>query len=668
MKKKRWRDLSLRSRLMLYFVLLIVVPLTALSVIVNLQVSDLLESDQVKEADHALLTVKDSLDAMTAEGEASLAWLATRESLTKTGTETERKALLRDLESFIKTHPDTVEAYVGTADGKFIIYPQAQIPDGYDPRPRPWYELAAKSPGTMQWSSPFQTKNGHHVISLSTTLKDAKGQVTGVVAIEFELQQISEMIKKTEFGTEGYAMLLDDARNIIAYPPDESLLGKPMEAGPAIDRLYDSNQPTSGRFYEEDGGREKLMIYQVLENTGWRLSGTLYTDEVQSTLGGIQKTMLIVGVIALAVAVGVAYLVAVSVTKYLGQLEELMHRAEQGDLSVHSENDAGDEVGRVSRSFNQMLVGMRELLTEVAMTSSQLAASSDQLMVSADQTAQASEHIARSVEQIATGSQEQTTRITETSHVIGELTVGVQQISSNVQDVSARATVSAQQAESGRTFMQEAIHTMDEVYNRVSETAESVGVLGTKSQEIGEIVDLITQIAGQTNLLALNAAIEAARAGEAGRGFAVVADEVRKLAEQSASAAQQITDRIHEIQLVTDTVVTQVQDGMDGMKRGHGVFQQAGGVFAQIIDEVQTITSQVQSVSAASEQMAVGTGQMVGSVDRIVEIAEGFASQSQEVNAAVEEQTASMEEVHMSAQQLSDMATKLQDLVYKFQL
>jgi len=209
---------------------------------------------------------------------------------------------------------------------------------------------------------------------------------------------------------------------------------------------------------------------------------------------------------------------------------------------------------------------------------------------------------------------------------------------------------------------------MMSIEKTVTGSAEVVKNLGERSREIGQIVDTISGIAEQTNLLALNAAIEAARAGEQGRGFAVVADEVRKLAEQSQKASKQIALLINEIQLETQNAVISMDEGTHQVKLGTEVAQSAGHAFIEITTLVDQVSSMVGEISEEFQQMAIGSQKIVTSVTDIYETSRAITGQTQTVSAATQEQSASVEEIASSSQVLATMADELQQSLKKFYL
>jgi methyl-accepting chemotaxis protein len=249
-----------------------------------------------------------------------------------------------------------------------------------------------------------------------------------------------------------------------------------------------------------------------------------------------------------------------------------------------------------------------------------------------------------------------------------EMAVGISRIAESSSTVSEASVETAKEAAAGNEAIQKVVYQMDSIRASVTSSSQAVKELGMRSQEIGQIVGAITDIADQTNLLALNAAIEAARAGEHGRGFAVVADEVRKLAEQSRVSADQIANLITEIQEDTNRVVLAIEKGNAEVDSGIRVVEAAGEAFEKILNSVQHVADQIQEVSAAAEEMSASTEEVTASVEEMSRIARDSSQHSQSVVGASEEQLGIINEISASVQSLSVMAKELHDVVKQFKL
>ena len=379
--------------------------------------------------------------------------------------------------------------------------------------------------------------------------------------------------------------------------------------------------------------------------------------------------IVILGSILLGVLLGL--LITKRITKRLADVVKFVELLSQGDFSkdVSAESLADkSEVGMVSRACNVMNKNLRGLIRQLSGTSEQLAASSEQLTANAEQSAQASTQVADSVTDVAQGTERQLHLANTANSVVHQISEAIRQVAGNTEAVSNSAEKTAETANAGEKAIKQAVNQMSIIEQKTNATAAVIGELEEKSQQIGQIVDVISNISGQTNLLALNAAIEAARAGEAGRGFAVVAEEVRKLAEQSQEAAKQITDLIGEVQSKTDNAVSFMQDGKKEVDNGANVVTVAGQSFEDILKMVREMTTQIHEISGAIEEVTSGTQNVVNTVQDIDDESKKTSERTQTISAATEEQSASVEEIASSSQHLAKMAEELQQAIRKFKV
>ncbi|CAJ1002615.1 methyl-accepting chemotaxis protein [Brevibacillus aydinogluensis] len=375
-----------------------------------------------------------------------------------------------------------------------------------------------------------------------------------------------------------------------------------------------------------------------------------------------EMTLIITIGAALLLAMSIGYVIARMIADPLKKVASKLDELAGGDLTVQPVDFEGkDEVGTLGQAFNKLVIQLRSLIGEV-----KVAASSEQLTSSAEQTAKAAEQAAAAIQEIATGSEVQTQRTAESVRVMEELGTAIQRIAATAGTVSESSVRAAQEAEQGNEYIVKAVEQMSAVQAAVNRAAEMVTLLGARSEAIGEIVQVITGIASQTNLLALNAAIEAARAGEQGRGFAVVADEVRKLAEQSENSAQEIARLIGDIQLETGQVIAAMNQGTAETEAGSVAVREAGMAFQRIVSAAQAVAEQIQEVSAATEQMTAGVQQVASSMDEMNRLAQEAAVHTQGAAANSEEQLASMQEIARSSENLNRLSQQLQQMISRF--
>lgn len=451
----------------------------------------------------------------------------------------------------------------------------------------------------------------------------------------------------------------------------EYTTGGPTFNEPA-QKAYDTKTSQITPIYTDDVGTWITSFYPIIDKDGQVIA--LYAvdfevSKINEKAWNETKGLLLLITIFLIVSGIIFYLVVSKMIKPIISLAQTSQRIAEGDLTVDEiKVRTQDEIGLLSHSFNQMVSNLRNVIQQVSKSMEQVSASAEELTASAEQTSKSSAQIAGTIQEVAAGSDRQVQSIEESSQAMENVATGVKQIAATAQGVSLSANLTSEKAVVGNDAIQTAVQQMKSINSTVNKLAEVIKVLGERSQEIGKITEVITSISAQTNLLALNAAIEAARAGEHGRGFAVVADEVRKLAEQSVGSSQQISQLIAHIQGETSKAVESMGTATREVLEGIDVVNTAGESFEQIQESVIVVARQIQEVSAAAEEMLASTNQVHQAISQVTEVAYQAASGTQNISAAAQEQFAAMEEIATSANSMSKMAEDLQTLIGTFKL
>jgi methyl-accepting chemotaxis protein len=306
------------------------------------------------------------------------------------------------------------------------------------------------------------------------------------------------------------------------------------------------------------------------------------------------------------------------------------------------------------------------VLSNLQKTSDQIADTTNHLVGNILKTSSSSKEIASAMQQIASGSDQQTSSTKESSSAMNEMAVGIQRIAESSSIVSKRSQETVDEAKNGAESIQNTRKQMESIEVSVKDLAQTINNLALKSNEIDNIVQVITQITEQTNLLALNASIEAARAGEHGRGFAVVAEEVRKLAEQSKGSAADITGIVEEIQQAASTAKHSIDKGITEVNEGLENVKQTNVVLTSIVQFAEEVTSQIEEVSAVAEQMAASSEEVSASIDEMAFIAETSNANTMSVLKLTDEQILAIEEVEKVSGILQGISADLNELVAKF--
>jgi methyl-accepting chemotaxis protein len=408
--------------------------------------------------------------------------------------------------------------------------------------------------------------------------------------------------------------------------------------------------------------------------------------------------------------------------EYLVEMANTAQKVSQGDLTMSVTPQSDKD--RLGNAFVDMIANLRSLVSQVVDNASGLSAASSQLASAAGQAGQATNQISTTIQQVAQGTSQQANSVTQTaqfveemsrtidkvargtsdqakavdksSEITAKISTAIERVANNAKSGVGGSEQAARVAQEGAAKVTATVNGMNAIREKVNVSAEKVQEMGKRSEQIGVIVEAIEDIASQTNLLALNAAIEAARAGEHGKGFAVVADEVRKLAERASSSTKEISGLIRGIQQIVSEAVTAMGAGAAEVENGVAQANESGQALGNVLKAVQSVSKQVAEIAEAAQQMTVlsnelvtasdavlgvvqentqatekmssSSGEVTRAIENIASVGEENSAAVEEVSASTEEMSAQVEEVGASAQSLSEMAEALQQAVSQFKV
>jgi methyl-accepting chemotaxis protein len=448
-----------------------------------------------------------------------------------------------------------------------------------------------------------------------------------------EITAIFGQLEKVVPDNRGKELLHSIQERRAAYVEEQQKIVNMIEAGnkaAASDALETKLRPAQTAYLDA----VKTMIdYQgsEVERAGDEVGRAIKSAEI-----GIGVALLV----AIALAALIALVITRSVAVPLNQLVGLNRCIADGNLGISFAVTRRDEIGQLTESAKVMVENLRGIITHLAETSSQVAAASSQLHSTADQLATASQEVAGQTSTVATAGE--------------EMAVTSGDIARNCNLAAEGAKHAGSVATEGAIVVNNSVEVMERIARKVQLSAQTVESLGSRSDQIGEIVGTIEDIADQTNLLALNAAIEAARAGEQGRGFAVVADEVRALAERTTKATREIGEMIKNIQNETRGAVNIMVEGVREVETGTAEAGRSGAALQEIIEEIGNVTMQVSQIATAAEQQTSTTTEISSNIHQMSEVIQQTARGAQDSSQA--------------ASDLSRLAEELKTIVGKFNL
>ncbi|MEJ6951890.1 methyl-accepting chemotaxis protein [Natronospora cellulosivora (SeqCode)] len=574
------------------------------------------------------------------------------------------------LEEFAYIHSEYNQfksVYFASTEGVMYLYPEEELPAGFDPRARPWYQDAVQAREQV-WTEVYQdAASGELIISTAKPIY-INNQLQGVMAADISLDFLSELVSNITVGESGYAYIVDGQGRILAHP-DTSLIEDRFDVNNVFD--YNALRESGNRSLEYEYQEEEILVSyeELIEIDGAAFVATPIEETYQASyiISGIVLfgSFIMLLFVSLAIFLSIRYLVTKPINKSL----EFANSIAAGKLNIEDiQHKSKDEIGQLNKALNKMRMNLHNMIGQVAELSEQVAASSEELSASGEEVGIIADQVSHSIQNVASGAEEQSAQIEETSNTIKNLSTHMNNIAQRFKEVTDSASNMMTSIQDGNKSVSDSVIMINKVEEDSIEVASVIQELGKRSTEIGNIIDLINGIAAQTNLLALNAAIEAARAGEAGRGFSVVADEIRDLATESAGATDKISNIIKEIQSNVSVAIDKMEKSRDSVKQGVGVIKDTGGAFKEIKRVATTLEDVLLEVENSSIQINKNSEEVEKAINDIAAVSQEFAGSSQEVAASSEEQIASTEEIISSARQLSDMAEKLSNAVNKFDI
>lgn len=467
---------------------------------------------------------------------------------------------------------------------------------------------------------------GNRIINIASPVLDDSGETIGVVFAASNFDILANSFLNDENEVSKYLLLDNDG--IIQVIENDEMIGLPVEEAnfhETLTQVLTKDVQSDINTYMDAAGEESVIVHSSIPLTGYDLYMSTPMNEIYKDVKPLQMMSIWAVVISAIVVIAISILVSGNISKPISQVTKFVQRVASGDLTrTEIAIKRKDEIGDLGANFTLMVSSLHDIIDRVRSTSEQVAAAAQQLSAS--------------TEEVASGSSDQANSVQNIAHLFKEFNEAIESVAIAANEASELGNQMVQIAKEGGQVVEESLVGMQEVNRKVAQ-------LEGDSNQIGSIIEVIDDIAEQTNLLALNAAIEAARAGEQGRGFAVVADEVRKLAERSSSATKQITEIIKNMQ-------TNMKDSVDSVKSAVSNTSHISLSFEKLINIITESSLKTNEIAAASEEQSAQSKEVLQTIETI--------------SASTEESAAASEEMAQTTQSLAMLAEDLRQSVDQF--
>lgn len=653
------KNLKLGTKITALLIVLVILSVSGIGVIsTNSQVS-IINNNLIYTTKELSTGLSEKIDSFLSEHISVLESITYTNDLKLYNAE-EQKVLLQEIN---KKHEDFALIFVTNDKGQQVARSddKNQFDDMSD---RDYFKEVSSSKKTVVSNVIISKTTGKPAVVIAIPIFTVQGEFEGILGATLNLDVIEEMRNKITIGDTGYAFITDSQGQILAHP-DKEMVDERRNVSD-VEIVKKALTRESGAQAYEYNGVKTFGSYTNVPTTGWVVVVRQTQDDAFSSITQTQIKMVAISIFILAITIVIGFVLAKSMIKPLVILKEAAEQLSKGNLSHDFKIDAGGEVGELSKSFIEMRESLINLVNQISSAADKVTNSSQDVLVSSKQAEVVASQIAEATSQLALGSDEQAKSVENTFGLINTIVQSIEEIAVSSKHSFESSSKTEELVKTGVEIVKTQDIRMEESTNAVEQVSKVIFTLNNKTIQIGQIIEVIESIAEQTNLLALNAAIEAARAGEQGKGFAVVADEVRTLAEESQTSIGKIQKIIKDIQNTTDIAVDKVKYATDTISQQNEAVQNTSEIFKDILEKVDIIATEIQGIANLTDGVKHAGENIQQDMERILAVSEETAASTEEVTASTEEQTTYSENIVKKVEELSTMAEELKTYTKKF--
>ncbi|MBA6327561.1 methyl-accepting chemotaxis protein [Colwellia sp. MB02u-6] len=622
--------MNIRSKLTLSFAATVILPIIAIAIVSISMTISKSSTSFVERTQDELRQVDNGFQLFFQQIKANVKFLAKNELTAQLPDNThtyidsdhmmepkndslEELNLYKLYEDFGSSHPDLLYVYTGTKEGGFVQYP-LEVLGGYDPRQRPWYKQALTSPNTPIITEAYQDVIGKAVVTSALVVKNKQGDIIGVQGLDVTLSTLTDILSNTKLGKSGYLILIDESGTVLAdaKTPENNFKNIKDLSSSLFSILQ--NSPNQDHFSTEHLGEDVDVASYYSKELKWRFVGVIHSDEILAPAYSMSQTITVIALIMVTLFIAMGFWLANRIVQPINRVAEGLRDIAQGDgnLTKRLEIIGQDEVSELAQWFNQFLDSIHKLVVDIKTCASTLNVAANESGIQ--------------IADVKAVSHKQEQSIDNVNNLIATMTDIAHQTSQDCQESSTTIMKTEEYSKKGISLISVTVSEVSSLNKSLSESSQSMKSLELESENITKILDVIRSIAEQTNLLALNAAIEAARAGEQGRGFAVVADEVRTLAQRSRGATEEIDAVLMNLLDKTRVVSQQMGVNVEQSKQTIEKIEQANQSFNEISSLVGQMKENISRITQAADQQCSSSDFINDDISRINQSAKGIVN------------------------------------------
>ncbi|MBA6381645.1 methyl-accepting chemotaxis protein [Colwellia sp. BRX10-6] len=623
--------MNIRSKLTLSFAATVILPIIAIAIVSISMTISISSTSFVERTQDELRQVDNGFQLFFQQIKANVKFLAQNKLTTQLPDNThtyidsdhmmepkndsvEELNLYKLYEDFGSSHPDLLYVYTGTKEGGFVQYP-LEVLGGYDPRQRPWYKQALASPNAPIITEAYQDVIGKPVVTSALVVKNKQGDIIGVQGLDVTLSTLTDILSNTKLGESGYLILIDESGTVLAdaKTPENNFKNiKDLSSSSLFSILQKS--PNQDHFSTEHLGEDVDVASYYSKELKWRFVGVIHSDEILAPAYNMSQTITVIAFIMVTLFIAIGFWLANRIVQPINRVAEGLRDIAQGDgnLTKRLEIIGQDEISELAQWFNQFLDSIHQLVVDIKTCASTLNVVANQSGIQ--------------IADVKAVSHKQEQSIDNVNNLIATMTDIAHQTSNDCQESSTTIMKTEEYSKKGISLISVTVSEVSSLNQSLSESSQSMKSLELESENITKILDVIRSIAEQTNLLALNAAIEAARAGEQGRGFAVVADEVRTLAQRSRGATEEIDAVLMNLLDKTRVVSQQMGVNVEQSKQAINKIEQANQSFNEISTLVGQMKVNISRITQAADQQCSSSDLINDDISGINQSAKGIVN------------------------------------------